>query len=79
VFPVEEEVVVNAQLVHERQVLEHRLDAVFACVLDGAEPDLLAVQVDPAVVRLVQPRQYLDECGLSGAVVADQTEDLAAP
>ena len=75
-FPVEKEVVVNTQLVYQRQVLEHRLYAVLACVLDGAEPDLLAVHEDPAAVRRVQPRQDLDKGGLAGAIVADQAERL---
>ena len=77
VLPVEEKIVVDAQLVHQRQVLEDRLDAVMASFLDRAEPDLFALYVDATVVRLVEPGQDLDQSGLAGAVVADQAEDLA--
>ena len=68
---------VDAQLVHQCQVLEDRLDAVLASVLDRAQPDLLALYEDATVVGLVEPRQDLDQRGLAGAVVADEAEDLA--
>src|SRR5919109_1230489 len=49
-----------------------------AGVVDRPDRDLLAVDVDPAGVGLVEAADDLDEGRLAGAVVADQPEHLAA-
>ena len=51
VFAVEKQIVVHAQLANQRQILEHSLDAVLACVLHRTEPNLLALKIDAATVR----------------------------
>jgi hypothetical protein len=43
------------------------------------EPNLLALKIDAASVRLVQAGQDLHQRRLTGAVVADQPENLTAP
>src|ERR1700732_239580 len=70
VFAVEKQIVVHAQLTNQRQILEHGLDAVLACVLHRTELNLLALKIDAATVRPVEARQDLDQSRLAGAVVA---------
>jgi len=52
-FPVEKQIVVHTLLAHQRQILEHRLDAVLACVPHRTELNLLAVEIDATTVRPV--------------------------
>jgi hypothetical protein len=42
-------------------------------------PQVVAIEQDPAFVRIVEAREQLDERGLAGAVLADQREDLSGP
>ena len=51
-------------------------DAVLFCVLYAVDVDLLAVDDDLAAVTLVNAAQYLDEGGLSCAVLAQQRMDF---
>ena len=76
---VEMHVEVHGQLVDEGEILEDGLDAELAGVRHGSQHDLFAVQRERAGVGTVESRQHLDQCRLAGAVVADQTEHLAAP
>jgi hypothetical protein len=74
---VQEDVVEDAQLVHQGEVLVDGVDAVRARLADGVQLDRLAVDVDRPGVRLVVAGQDLDQRRLAGAVVAEQAEHLA--
>src|SRR4029453_15728849 len=76
-LPVEEHVVVDAQLVDQGQVLVDGVDAEGPGVVDGPEHDLLAAHEDAAGVGLVEAAEDLDQGRLAGAVVADEAEHLA--
>src|SRR4029450_10477773 len=76
-LPVEEHVVVDAQLVDQGQVLVDGVDAEAPGVVDGAQRHLLAADEDPAGVGLVEAAEDLDQGRLAGAVVADEAEHLA--
>src|SRR5919107_925938 len=67
---------------HQRdggEVLEHGRDAALLGAARGVERDLLAIHAQLALVLLVDPGEDLDERGLAGAVVAEDTGDLALP
>ena len=76
-LPVEEHVVVHAQLVDQGQVLVDGVDPERAGMVDRLEHDLLAVDEDAAGVGLVEAADDLDQGRLAGAVVADEAEHLA--
>jgi hypothetical protein len=74
---VEEDVVEDAQLVDQREVLIDGVDPERAGVDDRVQLDRLVVEVDRPRVRLVVAREDLDQRRLAGAVVAEQAEHLA--
>jgi hypothetical protein len=74
---LEEHVVVDRQLVDEREVLVDAVDPERPRVVDRAQLDLLALDDEAALVGLLEARDRLDERGLARAVVAEQAEDLA--
>jgi hypothetical protein len=76
-FPVEEHVVVDAQLVDQRQVLVDGVDAQRPGVVHRPQRQRLTVEEDLARVRLVEAAEDLHQGRLAGAVVADQPEHLA--
>ena len=58
------------------EVLEDHTD-VAAKAIEVVVAQLVAIQQDPAFVRVVQPRQQLDQRRLAGAVLADERDDFA--
>ena len=66
----------GVEVVAQREVLVHGLDAVLAR-RRRAEAHRLAADADLAGVRRVQAAEDLDERALAGAVVADEADDLA--
>ena len=79
VEPSEKDVVLDAELRHEAQLLVHERDAVCLRVVWVPERDLLAVEADHAFVRLDEPDERLDEGALAGAVVPADRVHLADP
>ena len=79
VEPSEKDVVLDAELGHEAQLLVHERDAVGLRVMWVAERDLLAVEADHALVRPHEPDERLDESALAGAVVPADRVHLADP
>jgi hypothetical protein len=76
-LPVEEHVVVDAQLVDQGQVLVDGVDPERPGMVDRLEHDLLALHEELAGVGLVEAADDLDQGRLASAVVADQAEHLA--
>src|SRR6266545_1750625 len=74
---VEEHVVVDGQLVDQREVLVDRVDAEGPGVVHGLEGHLLAVDEEPPRIRLLEPAEDLHQRRLAGAVVADEAEHFA--
>ena len=72
----QEQVARDGELRHQRRVLVDGLDAQGDGVVGVPDVDLLAVEVDGAARQRGDPRDDLDERGLAGAVVAQQTHDL---
>ena len=66
----------RVEVVAQREVLVHRLDAVLAS-RRRRESDRLAADEDLTRVRRVQSAEDLDERALPRAVVADEADDLA--
>ena len=79
VEPSEEDVVLDAELRHEAQLLVHERDAVCLRVVWVPERDLLALEADHAFVRLDEPDERLHEGALAGAVVPADRVHLAVP
>ena len=77
-LPVQEHVVVDGELVDQREVLVHRVDAERAGVVDRLDRDLLALQDDPPAGGRLEAAEDLEQGGFARAVVADQAEHLAA-
>ena len=73
----EEEVPPDRHQRHHGEVLVDRRDALRARVARRAEVDLLSVDEQSALVRLVDARKDLDEARLSRAVVAEDARHLA--
>ena len=75
----EKDVVLDAQLRHETQLLVHERDAVCLRVMWVPERDLLAVEADHAFVRPDEADESLHEGALAGAVVPADRVHLADP
>ena len=73
----EHDVLGCGEAVHQPEVLIHHPDPVQRRVLRRPEGHLLAVEHDAAAVRPVEARQHRTERRLAGAVLAEQTVDLA--
>ena len=73
----EEHVLDDVEVVAQREVLVHDLDAQRGGVLRGVDGDRLALEQDLAGVDRVDADDALDERGLAGAVVADERGHLA--
>ena len=78
-FAVQKHVVVDAQPVDERQILVDAFDAERPRLVDRAELHRLAINENLPRIRLVVAGQDLDQGRFAGAVVAENTERLAAP
>ena len=74
----QEQVVDHAALQALVQFLMDHGNAVFQSVLRAGEVDLLAVEVDLALILLVGAEQALHHRGFTGAVFAHQAHDGAA-
>ena len=75
-FPLEKDVVVNGQLVDQREILVDRVDSQRAGVIHRLDHDLLAVEHDAPRLGPVEATQDLEERRLPRAVVAEQAEYL---
>ena len=74
----EHDVLQDGEVVGEHEVLVHHADAAGDGVAGVAEGDLLAVDGDGALVRLLHAVEDLHQGGLAGAVLADEGVDGAA-
>ena len=77
VDPAEEDVVLDAELGDEAQLLVHERDPVRLRVVRVAERELLAVEADHALVGLDEADERLHEGALAGAVVPADRVHLA--
>ncbi len=75
--PADGDVLAGGQVV-AHEVLEDDAD-VAAQRGEVVIAQVAAVEQDPALVRVVEPRQELDQRRLAGAVLADQRQHLAGP
>ncbi len=74
----QEQVVVDGELVDQRQVLEHGVDAALAGVVARSWARRLSpLQPHRPRVRLLEPAEDLDQRRLAGAVVSEQPQHLA--
>ena len=73
----EEKIRHDAQVLAQREILEHGLDAQGAGVLRAVQPTLAALEAEGAVRWRVHPGQDLDEGRLARPVVTNQGEHLA--
>ena len=71
----EPDVLIDGQLLVEREALRHVADAALDAF--GIAADVDAVDRGRAARRLQQPAQHADRRGLAGAVAAEKAEDLA--
>ena len=78
-LPAEEHVLDDVEVVAEREVLVHDLDAESGGVAGAVDRDRLAVEEVLARVDRVDAADALDERRLAGAVVADERGHLAGP
>ena len=67
----------DVEVVAEREILVHDLDPELAASFGPGDRDLLALEVDLALVDRVDPGDALDQRRLAGAVVADERHHLA--
>ena len=74
---IDVDVVCDIQELLDVQLLVNAGDACLDRFLGGVEMHFLPVHDDLALVRLVNARKGLDQCGLAGAVLSDQPEDLS--
>ena len=70
------DVVAGRQVVAD-EVLEDHAD-VAAKAVEVVVAQVVAIEQNPAFVRVVQPRQQLDQRRLAGAILADERDDFAA-
>jgi hypothetical protein len=76
-FAAQEHVLDDVEVVGEREVLVHGLDAELRCVARIVDVDRPAFPVDLPMVGLIDAGDALRQHGLAGAVVAAQRGDLA--
>ncbi len=74
----QEHVAHDVQVVRQRQVLVHDLDAEPCGLAGTVDSHALAFEADFTLVERVDPGDPLDQRGLAGAVVADEPHDLTA-
>ena len=75
----EDDVVQHREHVDELEVLMHHAYVQGRGVVGVLYPDLLAVLLDDALLRLVEPEQHAHKRALARAVLAQQGVNLAAP
>ena len=68
----------NGQVLHQVQFLMYDTDASVLCVLGAIDFDLLTEEFNGTAVLGVDTGQNLHQCGLTGAVFADQCHDFTA-
>ena len=73
----QDDVVQNAEALHQLEVLVHHADAQCVCVVGVADGDLLAVFEDLALLRLIQAKQNAHQRTFARAVFAQQGVYLA--
>ncbi len=76
-FPAQEHVVVNAEIVDQRQILIHGLNTQSSGFDRRIQVDWLPVECIGSAIRLVKAAQNLDQRRLAGAIVSHQPEHLA--
>src|SRR5581483_7541235 len=77
-LPVQEHVLVHRELVDQRQVLVHHVDAGRPGLLHRVPRDLVALQVHGPRGGRLEAADDLDKGGLTRPVVTEQAEDLTA-
>ena len=75
---LQEHVAIDIELIDQRQVLIDRLDAERARMADRAKLNGLALEVELPGARLIVAGEDLHQGRLAGAVVSEQSQDLAA-
>ena len=65
----------DREILHQHKVLVHHADAVFDRGRRIFDIDLFAVDIDLALVRLIQTVQDVHQCTLAGAVLAEDRMD----
>ena len=68
----------DVQVVRQREVLVHDLDAEPGRLTGTVDPHTVAFEANLTLVERVDPGDPLDQRGLAGAVVADERHDLTA-
>ena len=74
----DEDIVCNSQMLHQVQFLVHDTNTSVLCVLGSIDFDLLTEKLNGTAVLGVDTGQNLHQCGLAGAVFADQAHDFTA-
>ena len=74
----DEDIVCNSQVLHQVQLLVNNTNTSVLCVLGSIDFDLLAEILNGTAVLGVDTGQNLHQCGLTGAVFADQAHDFTA-
>ena len=74
----DEDIVCNGQVLHQVQLLVNNANAFVLCILGSIDFDLLTEIFNGTAVLGVDTGQNLHQCGLTGAVFADQTHDFTA-
>ena len=73
----DEQVAQDCLFLEEFGVLEGAGYAQFGNAVAGQGADVLALQVDAALIRVIDAADDIEEGGLAGAIGADDAEDLA--
>ena len=73
------DVLLDGQAAEDRGLLRQVADAEAGAPVHRQPGDVVAVELDAAVVGLDQPGDHVEDGGLAGAVRAEQADRLAAP
>ena len=69
----------NAEVVDQTQFLKNGANPRRFRLLRVIETDFLVAQINLTAIRFQRPGQDLDQGGFAGAILANQTQDFAAP
>src|SRR5437773_2230836 len=78
-MPAEKHIFADAQLGNEHEFLMNDVDAQIVSLVRGFNFDWLALPEKLSPVCFIEPGSDLHERGFSGAILADQSMDLAGP
>ena len=77
-FTTDVNIVGNSQMLHQVKLLVNDADASVLCVFGAIDLDLFAEELNGTAVLGIDAGQNLHQCGLTGAVFADQCHNLTA-